>query len=296
MLPKPGSQSTHSKKRHGTIAADTLIRAAPVTLDRPRQINTATSTYRAGELMTYPPPPGPAGQQPQQPYPYAAGQQPHGYPPGQFQQAGYPYGPPPGSGPHPQFRPGPPPRKKTPVWPWLVVAVFIVIAFPSCLVAENNDANEPKPATSPTRVAPAAGAEPTSPRSTVAPAGSPVRDGQFEFRVTAVDPPTPSVGTGSREVRAKGDFLVIHVDITNTGNQPRSYFDDNQKLIDDQGREFANDSTAARRLDTETSEYDLNPGFTISVKIVFDVPPGTAPAAIEFHDSMWSDGVKVALR
>ncbi|NEW43544.1 DUF4352 domain-containing protein [Nocardia cyriacigeorgica] len=64
----------------------------------------------------------------------------------------------------------------------------------------------------------------------------------------------------------------------------------------DQGREFANDSSAACELDTATWESDLNPGFTISVEIVFDVPPGTVPAAIEFHDSMFSGGVKVASR
>ncbi len=41
---------------------------------------------------------------------------------------------------------------------------------------------------------------------------------------------------------------------------------------------------------------DINPGNKISVAIAFDVSPGTVPATIEFHDSMFSGGVRVAVK
>ncbi|MFB8276969.1 DUF4352 domain-containing protein [Nocardia colli] len=130
----------------------------------------------------------------------------------------------------------------------------------------------------------------------IAPAGSEVRDGQFAFVVTSVEAAVASVGSGYSEVTARGEFVVVHVKVTNSGREPRSYYDDNQKLFDDRGREFANDSTAGRRVNDDGIDGPLNPGFTISVAVVFDVPPGTTPSTVELHDSMWSDGVKVALR
>ncbi|NEW59037.1 DUF4352 domain-containing protein [Nocardia cyriacigeorgica] len=38
--------------------------------------------------------------------------------------------------------------------------------------------------------------------------------------------------------------MLIHIDVTNTSDQPQSYFGSNQKLIDTHGREFTNDTGA----------------------------------------------------
>jgi hypothetical protein len=40
---------------------------------------------------------------------------------------------------------------------------------------------------------------------------------------------------------------------------------------------------------------DINPGNSIQVQAAFDVPPGTQPAELEVHDSMFSGGAKVGL-
>lgn len=210
------------------------------------------------------------------------------------------YGPPPG---YPHRIPPRPPRKKTLVWPWILMGVGILF-LGGCIAIIGTAANDtsktattnPAAAAPQGGGAPAATAAPKAKGSNVAPAGSEVRDGKFAFAVTAVDPPTPAVGSGFWAAKAKGEFIVVHVDITNVGNEPRSYFDDNQKLYDDQNRQFANNSSAARGLGSETYASDLNPGFKISVAIVFDVPAGTVPAMLELHDSMFSGGTKVALR
>lgn len=94
---------------------------------------------------------------------------------------------------------------------------------------------------------------------------------------------------------AQGEYILIHVTVSNIGDKPRSYFGGNQQLIDDQGREFTNDVEAEINLNTQLSA-DINPGNKLAVIIAFDVPQGAVPAAIEFHDSAFSGGVRVALK
>ncbi|MBF6351912.1 DUF4352 domain-containing protein [Nocardia flavorosea] len=127
-----------------------------------------------------------------------------------------------------------------------------------------------------------------------APAGSEVRDGKFAFVVTAVEPPAKSVGGDYLSKTAQGEFILVHIDVTNTSDRPQSYFGDNQKLIDAQGREFTNDTEAEIYLNDDVYT-DINPGNKFSVTLAFDVPVGTQAAALEFHDSMFSGGVCVAV-
>ena len=64
----------------------------------------------------------------------------------------------------------------------------------------------------------------------------------------------------------------------------------NQKLIDTAGREYAADSMAALSMnrDDNAMVIDMNPGFSITAKVPFDVPPGTQVSAVEVHDSALS--------
>jgi len=242
---------------------------------------------------------------PQQPPPNGP-QQPYGT------QPGYPVQPPPYGQPMAGQYPPRPPKKKTPVWPFIIIGVPILLCG-GCLgiagLASNSDPKDAASTTTLTSIAAVAApgapqapapAAPTSQAPSrgknVAAPGSAVRDGKFEFQVTSVETPVTALGSGYRAVTAKGEFIVIRMDITNTGNKPQSYFDSNQTLIDEQGREFANDSSAVRALGSEDWESDLNPGFKIQVALVFDVPAGTVPTTLELHDSMFSGGAKVALR
>lgn len=63
------------------------------------------------------------------------------------------------------------------------------------------------------------------------------------------------------------------------------------------GREFGPDTSAALNLDTDVAFWDeINPGNTVTMPVVFDMPAGAVPDAIELHDSMFSGGVTVSLR
>ncbi|QIS07571.1 DUF4352 domain-containing protein [Nocardia brasiliensis] len=167
------------------------------------------------------------------------------------------------------------------MWPWVLLGVFVLIAalFVGCFALVGNEISKID-----------------DKRTTAEPAGTEVRDGKFAFLVTGVDPPVTSVGDSEfLKQDAQGEFILVRVDVSNIGNAPQSYFAENQKLIDDQGRSFTND-TAAELVVNPQLTTEINPGNKVGVIVVFDVPKGTTPASIEFHDSMFSGGARVALR
>lgn len=188
--------------------------------------------------------------------------------------------------PHPQ----PPRKSRTGLWIVLGVFAFFILLCGGCagLVATSaDDAESPSSSV-------AAGSAPDE-GDALAPAGSEVRDGKFAFVVTQVEPPVKTVGGDYLSKTAQGEFVLVHIDVTNTSDQPQSYFGSNQKLIDAQGREFTNDTEAEIYLNDDVYT-DINPGNKFSVILAFDVPLGTDPTALEFHDSMFSGGVRVAVR
>ncbi|MBY8859504.1 DUF4352 domain-containing protein [Nocardia sp. CA2R105] len=204
-------------------------------------------------------------------------------PPPHGVQSPGPYRQPPYGG----YRQQPPRKRRT--WPWVLggfVVVFVVIVG-GCgallTTATNKVAQEARNGT------------PTSAMDNAAPAGTQVRDGKFGFTVTRVDPPTKTVGTDEITKRdAQGEYILVHVDITNTAAAPQIYFADNQKLIDSQGKIYSDDSTAEVNLNPNLATT-VNPGNHISVILAYDVPAGTTPAVMDFHDSAFSGGTKVAL-
>jgi hypothetical protein len=120
--------------------------------------------------------------------------------------------------------------------------------------------------------------------------GQHLSDGKFDFVVNKVETAKWVGQPGPR-----GVYIIATMTVTNTGSEPQSFFAENQKLIDTAGRQYAADSMAAMSMNQDTMVIDMNPGFTISVKVPFDVPPGTAPDKIEVHDSAFSGGATVSV-
>ncbi|WP_280439721.1 DUF4352 domain-containing protein [Nocardia cyriacigeorgica] len=205
--------------------------------------------------------------------------------------------------PYPQpFQPPQPPKRKMPIWPWVLIGAVILLCggcFGIVGVAANNSSDSDATFTSAANPDPGKPGEPGKPAekdSDTAPAGASVRDGKFEFTVTAVDPPISTIGDNPyMQKTAQGEYILVHVTVTNIGDRPQTYFSSNQKLFDDQGRRYENDTMAELNVNEHLST-PINPGNSVDVTIVFDVPVGTVPAALQLHDSMFSGGAKVALR
>lgn len=123
----------------------------------------------------------------------------------------------------------------------------------------------------------------------VAPAGSAVRDGKFEFQVLGVERSDSKDGM-FRPEQAKGEFFKVKLRVTNIGDEARTYFADNQKLLINGNKYEASSSLG----DASFSE-EINPGLGIDTEAVFDIPPGAVPDVIVCHDSAFSGGAHLAL-
>jgi hypothetical protein len=179
-------------------------------------------------------------------------------------------------------------------WKWIAgvgAAAVVLIAIASGgndgdkkTVAESNTAASVPSTGSATTAKPS---KPSGP--VVAPAGSSVRDGKFEFQVLGVDRSASKEGIFNPE-QAKGEFFVVKLRVTNIGDEARTFWASNQKLIVN-----GNKYEASSSLSDDGFRQEINPGLSINTKVMFDVPPGAVPEAIVCHDSAFSGGAQLAL-
>ncbi|GAA4560990.1 DUF4352 domain-containing protein [Planotetraspora kaengkrachanensis] len=126
--------------------------------------------------------------------------------------------------------------------------------------------------------------------------GDLVKDGKFSFKVTKMEKGLSKVGQGFAASKAQGQYVMIHLTVTNIGDEAQMFTDSAQKLIDDKGREYDADSGAAILLDDSNAFLtNINPGNTVKGFVLFDVPKNTKLTAIQLHDSVFSGGVTVNL-
>lgn len=128
--------------------------------------------------------------------------------------------------------------------------------------------------------------------------GDKVRDGKFEFVVTKIERPGKTLPTSfGTEETAQGEFVIVHVDVTNVGNEAQTLDTNGQVLFNDKGQKFEPSSAIFSLKNADKFFLEkINPGNKVTgAPLLFDVAPGTKLASIELHDSMFSDGVKVNL-
>uniref|UniRef100_UPI0012F6A879 DUF4352 domain-containing protein n=1 Tax=Nocardia higoensis TaxID=228599 RepID=UPI0012F6A879 len=140
---------------------------------------------------------------------------------------------------------------------------------------------------------PAAVEEPEPGRGGVAPAGTPVRDGKFEFRVVGLD-------SGERVgfQNARGSFLIVTLAVLNHSGETKWFLPFGQKLVLTDGTTVEHDATATAWQAVQHHQghtFELTPGAEGTAVLVFDVPDTASAAHLELHDFVLSDGVSVAL-
>jgi hypothetical protein len=145
-----------------------------------------------------------------------------------------------------------------------------------------------------------AAAGPTQSAPANSPAAAPTAPGEvvnanLAFRVTGVDS-APTVTSPTDELLTKeatGEFVIVSLAIRNTGNET-SYYMSNQQKLKSGSDVFEADPEASNYLGSLYEE--LNPGARAQTALVFDVPPGTVPDAIEVHGDAVSPGTDISLR
>lgn len=251
--------------------------------------------------------PGPADQAypPNQPFP-----QGQASPPAPPNQPPYPPGPPyPPSLPNPLGGAGKPKKKRGRVL-LVVLGVFLALVVIGSLAGRGGDSStttatgsgQTQGTGSGTQGGGSSGSQGNGPGATgqaaAARIGTEVRDGDFAFVVTKVETGIHQLGSGAWSTKAQGEFILVRVTVTNIGKESAMFSGSSQKLFDEAGREFEADSGSAAMYipDSESFLNKINPGNSVKATVVFDVPTGLKPAAIELHDSPFSGGATVSLR
>ncbi|WP_082703041.1 DUF4352 domain-containing protein [Mycobacterium sp. IS-1496] len=121
-------------------------------------------------------------------------------------------------------------------------------------------------------------------------AGGSMRDGKFEFKVLGVERRQTALEDTFGAEQAKGEFFIVNLQVTNVGDDARSFSATNQKLIVN-----GNEYEAISFLSDSSWSDDINLGLGTTERVVFDIPPGAVPSAIECRDSMFSGGARLAL-
>ena len=126
--------------------------------------------------------------------------------------------------------------------------------------------------------------------------GTPVASGDLEFTVTGVEPGGTEIGD-VLTTTAQGEFLLVHIEVRNTGDSAETFSDSGQKLIDSQGREHETDSSASIYLpDNDVLFTSINPGNTVVGTLVFDLPADAEPVSVLLSGGLFSSDVEVSLR
>lgn len=180
------------------------------------------------------------------------------------------------------------PKKKRHILRYLALGILAIVIL-SVLFGGGDDDEASTPAAS----------APAEASASEAPVGlsQPVRDGDFEFTVTASDDCSQTtIGSQYLQETAQGKYCIIDVTVTNIGDEAQYFSGSDQKALDEAGREFSADTSAAIYLDNANSFLEqLNPGSTVSGSLVYDVPVDATLTQVELHDSFLSDGVIVSL-
>lgn len=204
-------------------------------------------------------------------------------PPPPFQATGQPTGSP------------APSSSKTDIPRGLKIALGIGAGLIALVAVNSIGDSDKKPAASPTNRASASsnvdlGASSATKTAVIAPVGTAVRDGKFEFQVLGVERGSKTKEDVFNTERAKGEFFTVRLRVTNVGDDARSFSASSQHLIVN-----GNKYDATSFLGDNSWMEDINPGLSIDSQAVFDIPPGAAPEAIECHDSMFSGGALLGL-
>jgi hypothetical protein len=230
-------------------------------------------------------------------------------PPGEPSFAGAPFAPPPSGGPPPTGEPAAQDPRRQLIIRFgaacaALFAVLVVVLIYALFIHKDSGLQvSTAPATTAKSAAPntvpgnggggtgtGTATESPTPTSGSGPQGT---DAGLTFAVTGVET-APSVKSqdASMEQTAQGEYLIVHLTVLNSGDQPATFVGAFQKLKAG-GTTYSVDDVATGYLNGTVAQ--LNPGDKSDVTIAFDVPPGTTPESLEVHGDPASAGIEISL-
>jgi uncharacterized protein DUF4352/uncharacterized protein DUF2510 len=172
----------------------------------------------------------------------------------------------------------------------LVLVLAAVYAF---VIHNPDSADVTSPTTETTTVTSEKATTPgenTAAESPAPPPAAGATDGPLTFAVTGVERGTTITDSENDFLTkdAQGEFVVVRLNVQNTGTDPGQFLGTFQKL---------NAAGQVYTIDDEATFYvgggfvDIPPGGEVQVGLAYDVPPGTSPESVELHADPTSPGV-----
>lgn len=115
-------------------------------------------------------------------------------------------------------------------------------------------------------------------------------NGSFSVVVKKVKCGISFVGPGGQYgIAALGQFCALKVSITNISSEPANFGIEGDLLIDSKGREFSasNDADIWGNGESGWAGVTVNPTFSSSGIIYFDIPKNDTPSKLDFYSNYW---------
>ena len=125
--------------------------------------------------------------------------------------------------------------------------------------------------------------------------GTPVILGDFEVTVTNVDKGVSHIGNDVLGKDATGQYVIVDVTVKNTGKEAAGFSESEQKLVDTEGRQHSVSGDSLYLGDASMIYEKVNPGNTVTGKLLYDVPADAVPAKLELETG-WIHNATVTLQ
>ncbi len=174
----------------------------------------------------------------------------------------------------------------------LVVLIFIFMGIGMSQSNKDNTTNTANP--SQNTASNQQAITPSTPNTKTYGLGDSFVAGDFTWKITDVTTATEigqDLGGTFFGEKASGVFVILSVEVENTGKSAKYLSDSYIKLVDDQNREFSASTVAAIYLKPEGSALmfeQVNPGIIKKGKIVYDVPTGLKVANVKVTSSLFT--------
>src|SRR5699024_10442241 len=103
----------------------------------------------------------------------------------------------------------------------------------------------------------------------IAEIGQTVHAGDFSFTVTDVSHASSVADQFGKS--AQGEYTILHLTITNTGDESVMVRDGNQTIVDTEGKRYDPAWAANMYLNQDVFLHDINPGNTVEGQMAFDM-------------------------
>ncbi|MFE1523437.1 DUF4352 domain-containing protein [Schaalia turicensis] len=125
--------------------------------------------------------------------------------------------------------------------------------------------------------------------------GTPVILGDFEVTVTNVEKGVSHIGNDVLGKDATGQYVIVDVTVKNTGKEAAGFAESEQKLVDTEGRQHSVSGDSLYLGDASMIYEKVNPGNTVTGKLLYDVPADAVPAKLELATG-WTHKATITLQ